>query len=73
MLVVKRRMGTTKQLGKVDNLHQRSPRHHTIFLKNSSRNVIKIVFNIDLHHSPIKVRIKKGLDAKKDGFIASRG
>jgi len=40
---------------------------------NSSRNVIKSVFNVDLHHNPVRVQVEKGLDAKRNGHIASRG
>jgi hypothetical protein len=43
-----------------------------LFKNNNSRNVIKSVFDIDLHHDPIKVSVKEDFDAKKDDFIASK-
>jgi hypothetical protein len=44
-----------KQLDKRNNVHQR-PFDITQFFKNSSsRDIIKNIFNIDLHHDPIKV------------------
>jgi hypothetical protein len=55
MLVVKRRMNSIKQLGKWDNPHQ-SPLDITQFSKNNnSKNAIKGVFDINLHHNPIRV------------------
>jgi hypothetical protein len=45
-----------------------------IFRKNSSKNVIKSIFYVDLHHhDPIKVWVEEGFDAKKDGFTTSKG
>jgi hypothetical protein len=38
----------------------------------SLRNVIKSVFNVDLHHSPIKVQVEEGLDAKNNSHIISK-
>jgi len=55
MLVVKRRMNTIKQLGKRDNVHQRPFDNTQLFKNNNSKNVIKSVFDVDLHHDPIKV------------------
>jgi hypothetical protein len=55
MLEVERKMSTIKQLGKGDNVHQR-PFNITQLSKNScSRNVIKNVFDVNLHHGLIKV------------------
>jgi hypothetical protein len=55
MLVVKRRMNTIKQLGKRDNAHQRPFDSTQLFKNNNSKNVIKSVFDVDLHHDPIRV------------------
>jgi hypothetical protein len=73
MLVVNRRMNTIKQPSKRDNVHQRPPSITQPSNKNDSKNVIKNVFNVDLHHGLIKVQVKESLDAKKDDLIASRG
>jgi hypothetical protein len=73
MLVVKKRMCTIKQFGKKDNARQKPLRHHTTLLNINSRNLIKNVFNIDLHHNPIRVQVKEGLDAKRNGFMTSKG
>jgi hypothetical protein len=55
MLIIKKRMNIIKQLDKGANVHQRPP-GITQFSKNSrSRNVIKSVFDVDLHHRLIKV------------------
>jgi hypothetical protein len=55
MLVVKRKMNTIKQLDKEDNACQR-PLTITQCLKNKSlKNAIESIFNVDLHHGPIKV------------------
>jgi hypothetical protein len=55
MLVVKRKMNAIKQLGKKDNAHQR-PFNITQLFKNSrSRNTIKNVFDLNLHHNLIRV------------------
>jgi len=73
MLVVKRKMVTIKQLGKMENVCQRLL-GITYFSKNNNlRNVIKSIFYVDLHHNLIKVWVEEGSDAKKDGFIAFRG
>ncbi len=37
------------------------------------RNVIKNVFDIDLHHDPIKVSVEEDSNAKNDGLLAFRG
>jgi hypothetical protein len=73
MLVVKRKMNTIKQPNKGDNAHQKPPNITHFSKNNSSRNIIKSVFNINLHHDPIKVLVEEGSDAKKDGLIASKG
>jgi len=73
MLVVKRKMCTIKQLSKGDNVHQWPLDITQLFKNSSSRNIIKNVFNVDLHHGPIKVKVKEGSDAKRNGLIASRG
>jgi hypothetical protein len=73
MLAIKRKMSTIKQLGKGDNVHQRPPGITQLSKNSDLKNVIKSVFNVDLHHGPIRVQVKEGLDAKKEGFIASRG
>jgi hypothetical protein len=61
-----------KQLSKRDNVHQRPPGVTQHFKNNDSINVIKSIFNIDLHHGPIQVQVKEGSNAKKDGLITSR-
>jgi hypothetical protein len=73
MLVVNRRMNTIKQPSKRDNVHQSPPSITQLSNKNDSKNVIKNVFNVDLHHHLIREQVKEGLDAKKDDLIASRG
>jgi hypothetical protein len=55
MLVIKRRMNTIKQPSKGDNDHQRPLDITQLFKNNNSKNIIKNVFNINLHHNPIKV------------------
>jgi hypothetical protein len=35
--------------------------------------LLNFVFDVNLHHNPIRVLVKKGFDVKRDGFIASRG
>jgi hypothetical protein len=63
MLVVKKKMSTIKQPGKGDNARQ-SPDNITQLSKNNnSKNVIKIVFYVNLHHGPIRGR--KGLGCQK--------
>jgi hypothetical protein len=55
MLVIKRRMNIIKQLGKEDNACQR-PLGITQLSKNkSSKNIIRNIFDVDLHHDSIKV------------------
>jgi hypothetical protein len=50
MLIVKKKMSTIKQLGKGDKVRQ-VPFDITQLSKNSSsRNVIKNIFDINLHH-----------------------
>ncbi len=49
------------------------PTSQNFFLNNNSKNVIKSVFNVNLHYNPIKVQVEEGLDAKKNGHIASKG
>jgi hypothetical protein len=66
-------MMNIKQLGKGDNVHQRPPNITQLSKNNNSRNVIKSVFNVDLHHSLIKVYVKEGSYAKKDGLTTSKG
>jgi hypothetical protein len=73
MLVIRRKMSTIKQLGKRDNVHQRPPNITQLSKNSDSKNIIKSVFNVDLHHGPIRVQIKEGSNAKKDGLIAPRG
>jgi hypothetical protein len=55
MLVIKKGMNTIKELGKRDNVLQKTPDILQLLKNNSSKNVIKNIFNIDLHHNPIKV------------------
>jgi hypothetical protein len=73
MLVVKKRMCTIKQFGKRDNARQKPLRHHIIILNINLRNLIKNVFNIDLHHNLVRVQVEEGLDAKMNGFTTSKG
>jgi hypothetical protein len=72
MLVVKRRMGAIKQPSKRDNVSQRPPNITRLLKNNNSRNIIKRVFNVDLHHDLIRVWVE-GLDAKRDGFTSFKG
>jgi hypothetical protein len=55
MLVVKRRMNTIKQLGKKDNVRQRFFGILQLKKNNSSKSDIKSVFDVDMHHDPIRV------------------
>jgi hypothetical protein len=55
MLVVKRIIGTIKQLGKGDNARLKPPDVTQFYKNNSLRNVIKIIFDVNLHHGPIMV------------------
>jgi hypothetical protein len=64
MLILKRRMSTIKQHDKGDNVYQRSSSTLKLFKNSSLRNVIKNIFNIDLHHNLIKCRSKKALMQK---------
>jgi hypothetical protein len=73
MLIIIIKKSTIKQLGKRDNARQR-PHDITQFSKNiDSKHVIISIFNIDRHHDLIKVWIKEGSNAKKDGLITSKG
>jgi hypothetical protein len=55
MLEVERKMSAIKQLGKWDNVRQRPFNITQFFENNYSKKTIKIIFNVDLHHGPIKV------------------
>jgi len=55
MLEVERKMSAIKQLGKWDNVRQRPFNVTQFFENNYSKKIIKIIFNVDLHHGPIKV------------------
>jgi hypothetical protein len=55
LLVMKKKMNTIKQHGKGDNAHQRSFRILKFFKNNNLKNAIKNIFNVNLHHDPIKV------------------
>jgi hypothetical protein len=55
MLIVNKKINTIKQPGKRDNIHQRPSNIAQFFKNTSSRNIIKNVFDIDLHHGPIRV------------------
>jgi hypothetical protein len=55
MLEIKRRMNTIKQLSKGGNVHQRPLGITQLSKNNNLKNVIKSVFDIDMHHGPIKV------------------
>ncbi len=37
------------------------------------RNVIKNVFDVNLHHDPIRVSVEEDSNAKNDGLVAFRG
>jgi hypothetical protein len=65
-------MSTIKQHGNGDNAHQRTYNISQLFKNSNSKNIIKIVFDIYLHHNPINVYVKEVFDVKKDGFIASK-
>jgi hypothetical protein len=73
MLIVKRRMNIIKQPGKRDNVRQKTPNILQLSKNSSSRNVIKIIFDINLHHDSIRVLVEGDSNAKKDGLIASNG
>jgi hypothetical protein len=47
--------------------------HHITFKNNSLKNIIKHVFDLNLHHDPVMVQIEEGLDGKRDGFTTFRG
>jgi hypothetical protein len=52
---VKKRMSTIKQIGKGDNVHQSPPPNITqLYENNYSKNVIKNIFDVNLHHGLIK-------------------
>jgi hypothetical protein len=51
MLVKKKIMSTIKQLGKGDNAYQRPLNIIQLSKNSSSKNVIKNVFDVDLHHT----------------------
>jgi hypothetical protein len=53
MLIVKKKMSVIKQLGKGDNARERPPIITQLFKNNNLKNIIKNVFNVDLHHSLI--------------------
>jgi hypothetical protein len=55
MLVVKIRMSTIKQPGKRDNAHERPLNITQLYENNNLRNVIKSIFDINLHHDLIRV------------------
>jgi hypothetical protein len=55
MLVIKKRMNTIKQPGKGDNVCQKSFDILQLSKNSSSKNTIKSIFDVDLHHDPIKV------------------
>jgi hypothetical protein len=59
MLVVKKKMSTIKQPNKGDNVRQNPNNITQLFKNNNSKNVIKIVFDVDLHHGPIRVKVEK--------------
>jgi hypothetical protein len=65
-------MNTIKQFGKGDNAHQ-SPLDIAQFLKNSISIDVINIFDVDLHHGPIGLKVEEGLDTKNDGFITSKG
>ncbi len=73
MLVVNRRVSTIKQFGKGENIHQRPPDITQLSKNSSSRNFIKNIFNVNLHHGPIRVSVEEGSYVKRDGLISSRG
>jgi hypothetical protein len=55
MLEVKKKMNAIKQFSEEDNAYQKPPITTQFFKNSSSRNVIKNVFDIDMHHGPIRV------------------
>jgi hypothetical protein len=64
MLVIKRRMNTIKQLGKTKDACQRSSNISQLSKNSSLRNDIKNVFDVDLHHDPIKCKLRRALMPK---------
>jgi hypothetical protein len=64
-------MSTIKQLDKRDNVHQKSLSILELSKRNNSRNIIKNVFDVDLHHNPSRVVIEKGSNGKRDSFTTS--
>jgi hypothetical protein len=73
MLVIKQKMHTIKQPSKGDNVCQNPHNITQLSKNNNSKNVIKNVFYVNLHHDPIRVKVKKGSNAKKDGITTSKG
>jgi predicted transcriptional regulator len=71
--VVKRRMNIIKQHGKRKNVHQRPPNILQLSKNNKSKNIIKIIFNVNLNHNLIRVYVKESFDAKRDGLTTSKG
>jgi len=55
MLVIKRKMCIIKQLCKKDNAHQKPFNITQLFKNNNLKNVIKNIFNVNLHHDATKV------------------
>jgi hypothetical protein len=55
MLIIFLKMSIVKQHDKKDNVCQRTYDISQLFKINSLKNIIKNVFNIYLHHNPIKV------------------
>jgi len=55
MLIIKRKMSTIKQLGKGDNAHQKPFNITQLFKNKNLKNVIKSVFDVNMHHGPIGV------------------
>jgi hypothetical protein len=52
MLVEKKKVRTIKQHDKGDNVCQSPPDFTQLSKNNSSKNAIKNIFNVDLHHGP---------------------
>jgi len=73
ILVIKKKMNTIEQPSKGDNVCQNPNNITQLSINNNSKNDIKIIFNVNLHHDPIRVKVEKGLDAKRDDLTASKG
>ncbi len=73
MLVVKRRMNIIKQPSKGDNVCQNPCNIIQLSNNNNLKNTIKRFFYVTLHHGPIRVKVVKGSNAKKDGLITFKG